>query len=77
MEGYQKIELLGKGGFALVWLAKDLNNDRKVAVKQINKTTGGDSFKREMRVFKAIQDPSGDSNKYKYKEEEDGLMYLS
>lgn len=30
-----------------------------------------------MRVFKAIQDPSGDSNKYKYKEEEDGLMYLS
>jgi hypothetical protein len=36
--GYKKIDLLGKGGIALVWLAEA--NNQKVALKQFPKTKG-------------------------------------
>lgn len=36
--GYQKVEVLGKGGCAVVWLMKDLGNGGKlVAIKQFPK----------------------------------------
>ncbi|CDW87876.1 protein kinase domain containing protein [Stylonychia lemnae] len=39
--GYKRIKLLGRGGCALVWLAKDeKNGDRQVAVKQFPKAGG-------------------------------------
>ncbi len=31
--GYEKISLLGKGGAAVVWLAKELSTSKKVALK--------------------------------------------
>ena len=36
-KGYEKISLLGKGGCAVVWLARDIQNGRKVALKQFPK----------------------------------------
>jgi serine/threonine protein kinase len=35
--GYKKINLLGKGGIALVWLGEDLKTGEKVAMKQFPK----------------------------------------
>ena len=31
--GYEKLSLLGKGGCAVVWLAREINTGRKVALK--------------------------------------------
>lgn len=36
--GYQKLEVLGKGGCAVVWLMQDLKNGNLVAVKQFPKS---------------------------------------
>jgi len=38
--GYEKIDLLGKGGCALVWLAKNSKTGEMVALKQFPKTKG-------------------------------------
>ena len=35
--GYEKISLLGKGGAAVVWLAKELSTSKQVALKQFPK----------------------------------------
>lgn len=35
--GYEKINLLGRGGWALVWLARNIITDEKVALKQFVK----------------------------------------
>lgn len=35
--GYKKLEVLGKGGCAVVWLCRDTKTNRKVAVKQFPK----------------------------------------
>ena len=32
-EGYEKIDLLGKGGAAVVWLARHIESGEKVAIK--------------------------------------------
>ena len=32
-KGYKKLNLLGKGGCAVVWLCKDLKTNEKVAIK--------------------------------------------
>lgn len=39
-EGYQKCDLLGKGGKAIVWLAQDLETGDQVALKQFPKQGG-------------------------------------
>jgi len=36
-KGYEKLQLLGKGGCAIVWLAKDLRTGESVALKQFPK----------------------------------------
>jgi eukaryotic-like serine/threonine-protein kinase len=52
---------LGKGGMASVVLARDLTNDRMVALKvlhaELTSTVGGDRFKREIRVAARLQHP--------------------
>jgi len=39
-KGYDKIDLLGKGGCALVWLAKNQKTGEHVALKQFPKSKG-------------------------------------
>ena len=36
-KGYEKLSLLGKGGCAVVWLAREGSSDRRVALKQFPK----------------------------------------
>jgi len=52
---------LGKGGMASVVLARDLKNDRMVALKvlhaELTSTVGADRFKREIRVAARLQHP--------------------
>lgn len=38
-KGYKKVNMLGRGGCALVWLAIDERNGQKVAVKQFPKSS--------------------------------------
>ena len=38
--GYMKLDLLGKGGCALVWLGQDLQRDELVAMKQFPRGSG-------------------------------------
>ena len=53
---------LGRGGMARVYLARDLANDRDVALKVLNpemaKTVGEDRFKREIRVASRLEHPN-------------------
>ena len=42
-KGYEKLDLLGKGGCAVVWLCKDIKTNQKVAVKQFPKCPKNDS----------------------------------
>ena len=39
-KGFEKITLLGKGGAAIVWLARDSETDATVALKQFPKPKG-------------------------------------
>jgi serine/threonine-protein kinase len=52
---------LGRGGMASVVLARDLQNDRMVALKvlhaELTSTVGADRFKREIRVAAQLQHP--------------------
>ncbi|HKT58928.1 MAG TPA: serine/threonine-protein kinase [Gemmatimonadales bacterium] len=52
---------LGRGGMASVVMARDLQNDRMVALKvlhsELTSTVGGDRFKREIRVAARLQHP--------------------
>jgi len=53
---------LGRGGMATVYLARDLSNDRLVAIKVLHSefglTIGADRFKREIRVAARLQHPN-------------------
>ena len=53
---------LGRGGMATVVLARDLQNDRPVAIKvllaELAQTLGADRFKREIRVAAKLQHPN-------------------
>ena len=42
-KGYEKLRLLGKGGCAIVWLAKDLIGGKNVALKQFPKPRSGNA----------------------------------
>jgi len=48
LEDYEKIDFLGRGGFALVWLGIERKTGKKVAVKQILKGAGTESQKKEL-----------------------------
>ncbi|KAL4480297.1 hypothetical protein ABPG74_020813 [Tetrahymena malaccensis] len=64
LDGYQKLNLLGKGGFALVWLAKQYKTGISFAVKQICKQNGSDSHMREMRINQQFYDVDGEVKEY-------------
>jgi eukaryotic-like serine/threonine-protein kinase len=53
---------LGRGGMATVLLARDIQNDRPVAIKvllaELAQTLGADRFKREIRVAARLQHPN-------------------
>jgi eukaryotic-like serine/threonine-protein kinase len=53
---------LGRGGMATVFLARDLRDDRPVALKvlhaELASTVGADRFKREIRVAARLQHPN-------------------
>ena len=59
---YRFVHPLGRGGMARVYLARDLVNDRDVALKVLNpemaKTVGEDRFKREIRVASRLEHPN-------------------
>lgn len=42
-KGYEKLRLLGKGGCAIVWLAKDHIAGKNVALKQFPKPRSGNA----------------------------------
>jgi eukaryotic-like serine/threonine-protein kinase len=53
---------LGRGGMATVYLARDLRQERPVALKvlhaELGSTVGADRFKREIRVAAQLQHPN-------------------
>ena len=53
---------LGRGGMAVVWLARDLRHDRSVAIKVLHPELAGaigiDRFVREVRLAARLQHPS-------------------
>jgi eukaryotic-like serine/threonine-protein kinase len=59
---YQLERELGRGGMATVYLARDLRNDRLVAIKVLHPefglTLGADRFKREIRVAARLEHPN-------------------
>jgi dual specificity tyrosine-phosphorylation-regulated kinase 2/3/4 len=65
--GYKKLKILGRGGCALVWLAEDLTTGKKIAIKQISKSTGPnavESSKREIHfgnILNEFSSPASDS----------------
>ena len=52
---------LGRGGMALVYLARDLKHDRNVAIKilrpEVSATLGADRFLREIQIAARLQHP--------------------
>jgi serine/threonine protein kinase len=59
---YQIERELGRGGMATVCLARDIRDDRPVALKvlhaELASTVGADRFKREIRVAARLQHPN-------------------
>jgi TolB-like protein/tRNA A-37 threonylcarbamoyl transferase component Bud32 len=58
---YHFERLLGKGGMATVYLARDIKHDREVAIKvldpDIAASIGGERFEREIRLAAKLQHP--------------------
>lgn len=54
--GYKKIDLLGKGGCAIVWLAQHIETGKKVAIKQFPKKVDFSSGKIEALILQRIFD---------------------
>ena len=59
---YRLVELLGQGGMATVYLARDLKHERTVAIKvlrpELSASLGADRFLREIRVAANLQHPN-------------------
>lgn len=61
-KGFDKLDLLGKGGCALVWLGREQATGKKVAMKQFAKSKNDSSEqtgKVETQVFKILNGLSG------------------
>jgi len=56
---YIKLDFLGRGGFALVWLGACKSTGRKVAVKQIVKSALNDSSKKELYYGQLLFEEGG------------------
>jgi len=58
---YEFVRELGRGGMAIVFLARDLKHDREVAVKvllpELAASIGGDRFEREIRLAAKLSHP--------------------
>ncbi|QJR37061.1 protein kinase domain-containing protein [Gemmatimonas groenlandica] len=62
LDGTYRVEReLGRGGMATVYLARDLREDREVAIKVLNPdlsaTIGADRFEREIKIASRLQHP--------------------
>ena len=59
---YRLERVLGTGGSATVYLARDLKHDRQVAIKvlhpELSETVGGDRFIREIRFAARLTHPN-------------------
>jgi tetratricopeptide (TPR) repeat protein len=59
---YQVLRLIGEGGMARVYLARDLRHQREVALKvlrpEIAASLGADRFLREIRIVASLQHPN-------------------
>ena len=53
------IYLIFRGGFAVVWLAKQIQTGEMVALKQINTKNSRGTHKRELRIAKKWFDDNG------------------
>jgi len=53
------IHLIFRGGFAIVWLAKEIRTGEMVALKQINTKNSRGTHKRELRIAKKWFDDNG------------------
>ena len=59
-QGYTKIELLGKGGCAIVWLAKNNETGKKYALKQFPRKKGeSSSSKVEVQFSRSLFEKGG------------------
>src|SRR6478736_3655619 len=58
---YRLVRELGRGGAAIVWLARDESADREVAVKilraEVANTVASDRFLEEIRIVTALSHP--------------------
>ncbi|CAI2362767.1 unnamed protein product [Moneuplotes crassus] len=62
--GYKKLSLLGKGGCAIVWLAKHIETGAKVAVKQFPKKMDVSSGRVEALILQRIFENEIDSTEF-------------
>jgi len=62
VDRYQVERVLGRGGMATVYLARDLQDEKAIALKvlhpELGFTVGADRFKREIRVAAQLQHPN-------------------
>ncbi|KAL4510233.1 hypothetical protein ABPG72_010426 [Tetrahymena utriculariae] len=58
-QGYEKIEILGKGGFSVVWLCINAKTQKKVAVKQIVNKNNQESIQRELKLLQNFYNDNG------------------
>lgn len=60
IEGYEFIRMLGRGGMGNVYLARDENLDRQVAIKTLSRTASHlrDRFDAETKAVAALQHPN-------------------
>jgi serine/threonine-protein kinase len=63
LAGHYDVErLLGQGGMAVVYLARDAKHERQVAIKvlkpELSATIGAERFLREIRVAAQLQHPN-------------------
>lgn len=55
---YRRGEVIGVGGFGLVYEAYDLKNDQKVVIKVLKRKSKEETFKKEINIMKQIQHDS-------------------